>query len=336
MMEKILVTGGAGFIGSNFVKYMLAQYPQSHVVVLDKLTYAGNLDNLEEVWDDARFHFVKGDICDQKVVEETMVGCDAVVNFAAETHVDRSIGDPGAFVRTDVYGTLMLLEATRKLKVRRYVQISTDEVYGSVSQGSSSEDSPLRPSSPYASSKAGADLLVLSYFVTHRLPVLITRSSNNFGPNQYPEKLIPLFVTNALDDRPLPLYGDGLNVRDWLYVLDNCRAIDMVLQRGAEGEVYNVGGDNERNNREITELILAILDKPESLVKMVQDRPGHDRRYSLNSEKIKALGWAPQARFRDDLERTVRWYREHQDWWRKIKEGRQDFQEYYRKQYGIE
>jgi dTDP-glucose 4,6-dehydratase len=335
-MGKILVTGGAGFIGSNFVKYMLAQHLEDRVVVLDKLTYAGNLDNLKEVWDDPRFAFVKGDICDQKVVEETVEGCGAVINFAAETHVDRSIGDPGAFVRTDVYGTLMLLEAARNFGVERYLQISTDEVYGSISQGSSKESDPLKPSSPYASSKAGADLLVLSYYVTHRFPVLITRSSNNFGPNQYPEKLIPLFVTNALEDKPLPLYGDGLNVRDWLFVQDNCKAIDLVLQRGEAGEIYNVGGDNERTNREITDLILRILDKPRSLIKKVKDRPGHDRRYSVSSEKIRSLGWAPQSRFEDDLERTVIWYVENPEWWRKIKEGRKGFQEYYRRQYGIE
>jgi dTDP-glucose 4,6-dehydratase len=335
-MGKILVTGGAGFIGSNFVRYMLSEYPEDQVVVLDKLTYAGNLDNLKEVWDDSRLTFVKGDICDQKVVEEIMEGCTAVINFAAETHVDRSIGDPGAFVRTDVYGTLTLLEASRKLGVERYLQISTDEVYGSIGQGSSTEDDPLNPSSPYAASKAGADLLVLSYYVTHHLPVFITRSSNNFGPNQYPEKLIPLFVTNALEDKPLPLYGDGLNVRDWLYVLDNCRAIDVVLQRGQVGEIYNVGGDNERTNRDITDLILRVLDKPKSLVKMAKDRPGHDRRYSLSSRKIKSLGWSPKSRFEEDLEKTVRWYMENEGWWRKIKEGRKDFQEYYRKQYGVE
>jgi dTDP-glucose 4,6-dehydratase len=335
-MRKVLVTGGAGFIGSNFARYMLAEYPDSQVVVLDKLTYAGNLDNLKDIWDDPRFTFVKGDICDQKVVGETMAGCDAVVNFAAETHVDRSIGEAGAFVRTDVFGTHVLLEAARELGVSRYVQISTDEVYGSISEGSSIESDHLNPSSPYAASKAGADLLVLSYYVTHKLPVLITRSSNNFGPNQYPEKLIPLFVTNALENKSLPLYGDGLNVRDWLYVQDNCRGIDLVLQRGEVGEIYNIGGDNERTNREITDLILRSLDRPGSLVKMVPDRPGHDRRYSLKSEKLKSLGWAPKSRFEDDLVQTVQWYAQNEQWWRKIKEGRKDFQEYYKRQYGVE
>jgi dTDP-glucose 4,6-dehydratase len=259
-----------------------------------------------------------------------------VVNFAAETHVDRSIGEAGAFVRTDVFGTHVLLEAARELGVSRYVQISTDEVYGSISEGSSIESDHLNPSSPYAASKAGADLLVLSYYVTHKLPVLITRSSNNFGPNQYPEKLIPLFVTNALENKSLPLYGDGLNVRDWLYVQDNCRGIDLVLQRGEVGEIYNIGGDNERTNREITDLILRSLDRPGSLVKMVPDRPGHDRRYSLKSEKLKSLGWAPKSRFEDDLVQTVQWYAQNEQWWRKIKEGRKDFQEYYKRQYGVE
>ncbi len=335
-MRKILVTGGAGFIGSNFARHMLAEHSDSQVVVLDKLTYAGNLDNLKDIWDDPRLTFVKGDICDRKVVQETMTGCDAVINFAAETHVDRSIGEAGAFVRTDVFGTHVLLEAARELGVSRYVQISTDEVYGSISEGSSIESDPLNPSSPYAASKAGADLLVLSYYVTHKLPALITRSSNNFGPNQYPEKLIPLFVTNALENKSLPLYGDGLNVRDWLYVQDNCRGIDLVLQRGEVGEIYNIGGDNERTNREITDLILRSLDRPGSLVKMVSDRPGHDRRYSLKSEKLKSLGWAPKSRFEDDLVQTVQWYAQNEQWWRKIKEGRKDFQEYYKRQYGVE
>ncbi|MFC1683396.1 dTDP-glucose 4,6-dehydratase [Candidatus Zixiibacteriota bacterium] len=335
-MQKILVTGGAGFIGSNFVKYMLAEHPEEKVVVLDKLTYAGNLDNLQEVWDDPRFRFVKCDICDQGLVEETMEGCDGVVNFAAETHVDRSIGDAGAFVRTDVFGTHVLLEAVRKLGVKRYVQISTDEVYGSIEDGTFREEDSLNPSSPYAASKAGADLLVLSYYITYQLPVLITRSSNNFGSNQYPEKLIPLFVTNALEDRSLPLYGDGMNVRDWLYVDDNCRGIDLVLRHGEVGQIYNIGGDNERTNREITALILKNLDKPESLIKRVKDRPGHDRRYSISSEKIKGLGWKPRLSFEENLALTVQWYVKNPEWWRKIKEGRQDFQEYYKKQYGIE
>jgi dTDP-glucose 4,6-dehydratase len=335
-MQKMLITGGAGFIGSNFVKYILAEHPKDHVVVLDKLTYAGNLDNLQEVWEDPRFAFVKGDICDPRAVAEAMKGCHTVVNFAAETHVDRSIGEAGAFVRTDVFGTHVLLEGVRRLDVKRYVQISTDEVYGSIEKGTFREEDHLHPSSPYAASKAGADLLVLSYYTTHRLPVLITRSSNNFGPNQYPEKLIPLFVTNALEDRPLPLYGDGLNVRDWLYVGDNCRAIDVVSRNGEVGEIYNIGGDNERTNREITDQILGILKKPSSLVKMVTDRPGHDRRYSISSEKIKNLGWAPRFDFEENLARTVQWYSENPKWWKSIKEGRKDFQEYYKKQYGID
>jgi dTDP-glucose 4,6-dehydratase len=334
-MHKMLVTGGAGFIGSNFVRYTLQEHPDEELVVLDKLTYAGNLDNLQAVWEDARFSFIKGDICDPEAVEKAIQGCDAVINFAAETHVDRSIGEAGAFVRTDVLGTHVLLEAARVHDVQRYVQISTDEVYGSIAKGTSRETDPLHPSSPYSASKAGADLLVLSYSVTHRLPVNITRSSNNFGPHQYPEKLIPLFVTNALENKPLPLYGDGLNVRDWLYVEDNCRAIDVVLRRGKEGEIYNIGGDNERTNREITDLILKELGKPKSLIKMVKDRLGHDRRYSISSEKVKALGWAVRSNFEENLARTVQWYVKNADWWKKIKEGRKDYQEYYRKQYGI-
>jgi dTDP-glucose 4,6-dehydratase len=335
-MRKIFVTGGAGFIGSNFVKYMLAEHPEEKVVVLDKLTYAGNLDNLREVWEEPRFSFVKGDICDQSLVEETMEGCDGVVNFAAETHVDRSIGDASAFVKTDVFGTHVLLDAVKRLGVERYVQISTDEVYGSIEEGTFREADPLNPSSPYAASKAGADLLVLSYYITYKLPVLITRSSNNFGANQYPEKLIPLFVTNALEDRSLPLYGDGLNVRDWLYVEDNCRGIDLVLRQGEVGQIYNIGGDNERTNREITELILKTLKKPASLIKRVKDRLGHDRRYSISSEKIKRLGWATRSPFEENLAQTVRWYVQNPEWWKKIKEGRKDFQEYYKRQYGIE
>jgi dTDP-glucose 4,6-dehydratase len=335
-MQRLLITGGAGFIGSNFVKHVLAEHPDEQVVVLDKLTYAGNLDNLQDVWDDPRFSFIKGDICDLQAVQKAMQGCQAVVNFAAETHVDRSIGGAGAFVRTDILGTHVLLEVAREQGVERYVQISTDEVYGSIEEGTFREEDPLQPSSPYAASKAGADLLVLSYYITHRLPVAITRSSNNFGPNQYPEKLIPLFVTNALEDKALPLYGDGLNVRDWLYVEDNCRAIDLVLRRGDDGGIFNIGGDNERTNREITDLILKELNKPASLVKMVKDRPGHDRRYSISSEKIRTFGWAPKSNFTENLARTVQWYVKNHEWWKKIKEGRKDFQEYYRKQYGID
>jgi len=326
---KILVTGGAGFIGCNFVRYMLHKHPDDEIVVLDKLTYAGRLENLQDVWN--RINFIKGDICDKSTVEKAINGCEAVFNFAAESHVDRSILGPESFVKTDIYGTYTLLETARKYKVKRYVQISTDEVYGSIEKSSFKEIDPLNPSSPYAASKASADLLCLSYFTTYKLPIIITRSSNNYGPYQYPEKLIPLFITNALENRPLPLYGDGLNVRDWLYVLDNCRAIDLILHKGRIGEIYNVGGDNERANIEITKAILSILGKSERLIKKVKDRPGHDRRYSLDSTKIRELGWRPEQNFEKALKETVDWYRNNESWWRKLKEKQEEF---YKKQYG--
>ncbi len=331
---KIVVTGGAGFIGSNFVKFILERYPDDSVVVLDKLTYAGNPENLAVFKHHPRFSFVRGDICDAGVVREVLSGTDAVLNFAAETHVDRSITDPEAFVRTDILGTFTLLEAVRQLGISRYVQISTDEVYGSIAEGSFREDSPLSPSSPYAASKAGADLLTLSYFTTHKLPVLITRSSNNYGPNQYPEKVIPLFITNAFEDEPLPLYGDGMNVRDWVYVEDNCEAIDVVLRNGKVGEIYNVGSGQEKPNIEMTKLILKFAPKPESLIHYVQDRKGHDRRYSMDFTKIKKLGWRPVTTFEDGLKKTIEWYRSNEAWWRRIKSG--EFKEYYKNHYRIE
>jgi dTDP-glucose 4,6-dehydratase len=329
---KLLVTGGAGFIGSNFVRHVLAAHPEDSVVNLDKLTYAGNPANLADVADDPRYRFVQGDICDAKLVRDVLQGVDAVVNMAAETHVDRSLMEPDGFLRTDVFGVFTLLEAVRELRIPRFLHISTDEVYGSVPEGSSRETDPLRPRNPYSASKAGGDLLVGAYWATYRVPVLITRSSNNFGPYQYPEKVIPLFITNALDDAPLPLYGDGRNVRDWLYVLDNCRAIDTVLRRGREGEVYNIGGGHEVENIELTREILRLTGKPERLITPVADRPGHDRRYSLDSSKVRALGWAPAHRFPDALAETVRWYREHEAWWRPLKSG--EFAAYYRRQYG--
>ena len=328
----MLVTGGAGFIGSNFVHYLLRQYPQDRVVVLDKLTYAGNLENLRAAADDPRYRFVQGDIADAATVEPLVADADAVVNFAAETHVDRSLLDPGSFINTDVYGVYVLLEALRRQGGRaRFLQVSTDEVYGSVEQGSSREDDPLRPRSPYAASKAGGEMMVQAYYETYRLPVLITRGSNTFGPYQYPEKVIPLFITNALEDKPLPLYGDGLNVRDWLYVEDHCSAIDLVLHEGKPGEAYNVGGGNERTNLAVTEAILQLLGKPTSLISFVTDRPGHDRRYSLDCTKIGRLGWRPQHRFEDALRGTVQWYVENEWWWRKLKTG--EYAEYYRQNY---
>ncbi len=329
---KLLVTGGAGFIGSNFVRYMLNKYPDYHIVNLDKLTYAGNLDNLTDVEGHPNYTFVKGDICDVKAVSGAIEGVDAIVNFAAETHVDRSILEPGSFIQTDVYGTYVLLEALKEKGISRYIQISTDEVYGSIEQGSFTEESPLSPSSPYSASKAGSDMLVHAYWTTYHLPVIITRSSNNFGPYQYPEKLIPLFITNAIEGQQLPLYGDGMNVRDWIYVDDNCAAIDVVLHKGVEGEVYNIGGGNERTNVEITDIILKETGKPESFIKKVKDRPGHDRRYSIDSSKLSSLGFTARHSFNDAMKATVKWYTENESWWRKIKS--EEFKKYYKKAYG--
>lgn len=329
---KLLITGGAGFIGSNFIRYMLSKYPDYEIINLDKLTYAGNLDNLMDMEGNPNYTFVRGDICDEKIVSEVTDGVDGIINFAAETHVDRSILEPGSFIQTDIYGTYVLLEAVKSKGIGRYIQISTDEVYGSIEEGSFMEESPLTPSSPYSASKAGGDLLVMSYWKTYALPVIITRSSNNFGPYQYPEKLIPLFITNAIENSPLPLYGDGMNVRDWIYVLDNCEAIDLVLHKGREGEIYNIGGDNERTNIEITEIILRELEKPKSLIKYVKDRPGHDRRYSIDSSKIAALGYRSRYSFEEAMRDTVKWYLENEWWWRKVKS--EDFKKYYRKAYG--
>jgi dTDP-glucose 4,6-dehydratase len=329
---RVLVTGGCGFIGSHFVRHLLTTYPEYGVVNLDKLTYAGNPANLADVAGQSRYRFVRGDICDAALVREVMTGCDAVVNLAAESHVDRSIQDAGAFIRTDVYGTWVLLEAARALRVGRYLQVSTDEVYGSIGRGAFRETDPLRPSSPYAASKAGGDQMVLAYWTTHRLPVLISRGANTFGPNQYPEKVIPLFITNALDDQPLPLYGDGRQVRDWLYVIDHCAALDLLLHKGAEGEVYNVGVGSELENIALTRRILALLGKPNSLIRPVADRPGHDRRYALDTIKLRALGWQPGHGFDDALAATVAWYRANEAWWRPLKSG--EFRAYYERQYG--
>ncbi|MCL4534073.1 MAG: dTDP-glucose 4,6-dehydratase [Bacteroidetes bacterium] len=326
---RLLVTGAAGFIGSNFVRYVVRRHPDYTISVLDKLTYAGNMANLADV--QGHYRFTKGDIADPRVVEPLVAEADAVVNFAAETHVDRSLMEPGSFILTDVYGTYVLLEAARKHGVQRFVQVSTDEVYGSVEVGSSSETDRLDPRSPYSASKAGGDLMVRAYLTSYGVPACVTRGSNTYGPYQYLEKLIPLFVTNAIDNLPLPIYGDGKNVRDWLYVDDHCSAIDLVLHKGVPGEVYNVGGGNERMNLEITERILKVLGKPWSLVKFVADRPGHDRRYSLSSAKIRALGWQPEHAFEEALERTVRWYVDNEPWWRPLKSG--EYLEYYRRNY---
>ncbi|HWW44126.1 MAG TPA: dTDP-glucose 4,6-dehydratase [Acidimicrobiia bacterium] len=311
---RLFITGGAGFIGSNYVHHVLAT-TDHELTVYDALTYAGNLDNLRDIEGDARFTFTKGDICDRDAVTAAMDGHDVVVHFAAESHVDRSIVNPDAFVRTNCDGTNVLCDVARHVGIERFVHISTDEVYGSVETGSSSEDDRLDPRSPYSASKAGADLIALSYHSTYGLPVVVTRSSNNFGPYQYPEKVIPLFVTNLLDAKKVPLYGDGLNVRDWCYVEDNCAALELVRAQGEIGEIYNIGGGNEIPNRVLTDTILRILGLDDSMIEYVTDRLGHDRRYSIDSTKVRSLGWAPRYEFRAALEATVAWYRDHRWWW---------------------
>ncbi len=332
-MQNILIAGGAGFIGSNFVRYILNKYPDYKVVAYDKLTYAGNLDNLRDVADDPRYTFVRGDICDAEKVDEVMREheIDAIVNFAAETHVDRSLMEAGSFIKTDVFGTYVLLEAAKKYQVERYHQVSTDEVYGQILEGSSLETDPLLTRSPYAASKAGADLMCHAYFVSFDVPITLTRGSNNIGPYQYPEKVVPLFITNAIDDISLPIYGDGRQMRDYQYVSDHCEGIDVVLHNGQLGEVYNLGTEVETYNIVMTRMILKLLGKPESLIQHITDRPGHDRRYSLNCDKIKALGWRSRHTFEQALEKTVEWYVDNEWWWRKIKSG--EYMEYYRRQY---
>ena len=330
-MKTYLVTGGAGFIGSNYIRYMLKKHKDVDIINLDKLTYAGNLDNLKDIEGDSRYKFIKGDICDEVLVNRIMTGVDVVVNFAAESHVDRSIGAPDDFIRTDVFGTFVLLEAARNNKIEKFIQISTDEVYGSIDEGSFTETDPLMPSSPYSASKTGADRLAFSYFVTYDLPVIVTRCSNNFGPFHYPEKLIPLFVTNAIENKNLPIYGDGKNVRDWIFVEDHCDGVDFVCQNGKLGEVYNIGGGNEKTNLEITERILKKLEKPQSLMTYVMDRLGHDRRYSVDCSKIADLGWQPKHDFEEALDKTITWFMENRWWWEKLKSG--EYLEYYKQQY---
>ncbi|KPV42477.1 dTDP-glucose 4,6-dehydratase [Alicyclobacillus ferrooxydans] len=332
---RILVTGGAGFIGGNFIRYMCKTHPQDMILNFDTLTYAGNLESLANVEDVPNYHFIRGDITSKHDVEQIFrQGIDIVVNFAAESHVDRSILDPAAFVRTNVLGTQILLEKARMCDIQKFVQVSTDEVYGTLgTTGYFTEESPLLPNSPYSASKAGADCLVRAYHETYGLPVNITRCSNNYGPYQFPEKLIPLMIINALHDQPLPVYGDGLNIRDWLHVEDHCRAIDLVLHEGRDGEVYNVGGDNERANIEIVKSILKQLDKPESLIQFVEDRLGHDRRYAIDASKIrKELGWEPRYTFEEGLRETVQWYVNHPDWWENVLSG--EYRKYYDQQYG--
>ena len=336
-MRRLMVTGGAGFIGSNFVRYLLETYPTYHVVVYDKLTYAGRLENLQDVADTFadRYTFVKGDICDIDLVDQTIedLAIDTIVNFAAETHVDRSLMEPGSFIQTDVYGTYVLLEAAKKFGLERYHQVSTDEVYGQVLSGRSTEGDHLEPRSPYAASKASGDLMVLAYQESWGLPVTISRGSNNVGPYQYPEKVVPLFATNAMEDEPLPVYGDGQQMRDYQYVLDHCTGIDTVLHKGELGEIYNIGTGSEITNMSMTEVVLTTLGKPQSLIQHVADRPGHDRRYALDVSKLQALGWECTHTCEQAVEATVRWYAENEDWWRPIKSG-DYYKDYYAQQYG--
>ena len=316
---RLLITGGCGFIGSNFIRYLLGHNKDIKIVNLDKLTYAGNPENLRDIEHDPRYRFIKGDICDRSQVREAVEGCDAVINFAAESHVDRSIARADAFVRTGVIGVQVLLDISRKAGVPRFIQISTDEVYGSIREGVFTEESPLNPSSPYSASKAAGDLLALSYHKTFGMPVIITRSSNNYGPYQYPEKLITLFITNCFEGKTLPLYGDGANVREWIHVLDNCRAIELVLEKGVPGEVYNISSGKELSNSEIARAIVRTIEVPESFITPVTDRPGHDFRYAMDCAKIAGLGFSPRIDFKTGLEETILWYRDNPKWWKPLK-----------------
>ncbi len=331
---RLLITGGAGFIGSNFIHYMLRCHPDCEITNLDKLTYAGNLANLKDIESDSRYRFIKGDIADQGQIDHVLSSrFDIIVNFAAESHVDRSILDPLPFLETNVRGTQVLLEGVKQHEWGRFIQVSTDEVYGSLQAGGKfTEQSPLLPNSPYAASKAAAELLCRAYHQTYGLPVIITRCSNNYGPYQFPEKLIPLAISNALEDKPIPIYGDGLNVRDWIYVEDCCRAIDLISQKGKPGETYNVGADNEKTNLELMHKLLEVTDRPKSLITFVTDRPGHDRRYALDTAKIqRELGWKPTIPFEEGLRKTIQWYVENEPWWRSIKSG--EYAEYYQRMY---
>jgi dTDP-glucose 4,6-dehydratase len=334
-MNKVLVTGGAGFIGSNFILWALENKPDWNIVNLDKLTYAGNLANLKDVENNPRYSFVKGDICDPKIVSEAMGGVDIVVHFAAESHVDRSILEPAEFARTNVMGTQVLLQAALENKVKKFHHVSTDEVFGSLSPNDPafSEVTPYDPRSPYSASKAASDHLVRAYYHTYGLPITISNCSNNYGPYHFPEKLIPLFITNLIEGKKVPLYGDGLNVRDWLHVKDHARAIAFIIENGKDGETYCVGGDSEKTNKEVTYKVLEIMGKGEEMINYVEDRKGHDKRYAIDFSKIKnELGWVPEYSFEEGLKETIKWYQENEDWWRNIKSG--EYQEYYKKQYG--
>jgi dTDP-glucose 4,6-dehydratase len=340
--KTLLVTGGVGFIGSNFIRHIRQEHPDWEITNLDKLTYAGNLENLRDIQDQPGYHFVKGDIADRKLVDKLLgQGVDVIVNFAAESHVDRSILDASPFVSTNIQGTQVLLEAarthwlgsnTQHLRPNIFVQVSTDEVYGSIDSGRFTEQSTLSPNSPYSASKAAADLLCRAYFKTHHLPAIITRCTNNFGPYQFPEKLMPLAITNALEDKPVPVYGDGLNIRDWIFVADHCRALDVVIQKGQPGEIYNIGGGNEKTNLELIRKLLELLGKPQSLIQFVTDRPAHDRRYALDCARIATeLGWKPAYSFEKALSATVDWYLKNESWWQSIKSG--EYSRYYKKMY---
>lgn len=332
---NLLVTGGAGFAGSNFIRHILRKYPNYRVFNLDKLTYAGNLDNLKDIEGNANYKFIKGDIVDQRTVFKICRNnkIDVIINYAAETHVDRSILDPDAFVKTDVMGTYNILEAVKGFKLQKFIQISTDEVYGSLTKGQFSENSPFFPNSPYSASKAGADLLCRAYIKTYNLPVIVTHSCNFYGPYQYPEKLLPLFITNLLEGKKAPLYGKGENTREWIYVLDHCFAIDFLLHKGKLGEVYNIGTGVEKKNKQVTEIILAELGAGKSMIEYVKDRPGHDWRYAVNWTKLKKLGWQPEYKFEDAVRETIRWYQKNEWWWKKLKSG--EYLKYYKQQYGL-
>ncbi len=320
-MKNLLVTGGAGFIGSNFVRHILSTRDDCRITVLDALTYAGHVENLEDVWNDPRFTFVKGDIRDPDDVAKPVEEADIVINFAAESHVDRSIHEPEAFLTTNFIGVNTLMEAARSSNVEKFIQVSTDEVYGDVEEGFSKETDPVSPNSPYSASKTAGELLARAYWRTYGIPVMITRGSNTYGPYQQPEKLVPLFTTNAMEGKPLPVYGDGMQIRDWLHVLDHCTGIETVMDKGEPGEIYNVGGDNQRPNVEIVKIILEVTGNDETLIKHVTDRPGHDRRYALDSTKLLSMGWQRTHPFETAMRETIRWYMDNQDWWRKIKES---------------